>query len=221
VTSSGRAGFFVAFEGIDRCGKSTQVEALRTALLRHGLPVGHVGVPGGSLREPGGTPIGEALRDVLLHGAGPIDPWAEALLYAAARAQLVADVIRPSLEDGLVVICDRFVDSSLAYQGHARGLGVGRVRRLNEWATAGLLPDLTVLIEIEPQEAADRAAGASADRIEAEGVEFQRRVAEGYAALAAAEPQRFVVVEGSAAPDEIARTIEERVLTALEVSRVR
>jgi len=221
VTPSGRAGFFIAFEGIDHCGKSTQVELLSAALLAQGLPVGYAGVPGGSLREPGGTPTGEALRDLLLHRRHAIDPWTEALLYAAARAQLVADVIRPSLANGQIVICDRYLDSSLAYQGHARGLGVERVRDLNLWATGGLLPDLTVLVELSPEVAATRAGGLTPDRIEREGLELQRRVAEGYALLAAAEPRRFAVVDGSAPVVEVASAIQERVLEALEVTCVR
>jgi dTMP kinase len=221
VTPPRRAGFFIAFEGIDRCGKSTQVESLCAALLSQGLPVGYAGVPGGSLREPGGTPTGEALRDLLLHRRHAIDPWTEALLYAAARAQLVADVIRPSLAEGQIVICDRYIDSSLAYQGHARNLGIDRVRDLNLWATGGLLPDLTVLVELSPELAATRAGGVAADRIEREGLELQRRVAEGYALLVAAERQRFVVVDGSAAVVEVAAAIQRRVLEALEVTCVR
>jgi len=221
VTPPGRAGFFIAFEGIDRCGKSTQVELLSAALLAQGLPVGYAGVPGGSLREPGGTPTGEAVRELLLHREHPVDSWAEALLYAAARAQLVADVIRPSLAAGQIVICDRYLDSSLAYQGHARGLGIDRVRDLNLWATGGLLPDLTVLVELSPEVAATRAGGLTPDRIEREGLELQRRVAEGYALLAAAEPRRFVVIDGSAPVVEVASAIQERVLEALEVTCVR
>jgi len=221
VTPPGRAGFFIAVEGIDRCGKSTQVELLCAALVSQGLPVGYAGVPRGSLREPGGTPTGEALRDLLLHRRQPIDSWTEALLYAAARAQLVADVIRPSLAEGQIVICDRYIDSSLAYQGHARNLGIDRVRDLNLWATGGLLPDLTVLVELSPELAATRAGGVAADRIEREGLELQRRVAEGYALLVAAERQRFVVVDGSAAVVEVAAAIQRRVLEALEVTCVR
>jgi dTMP kinase len=221
VTPPGRAGFFISFEGIDRCGKSTQVELLSAALLARGLPVGYAGVPGGSLREPGGTPTGEALRELLLHRRHPVDPWAEALLYAAARAQLVADVIQPSLAQGQIVICDRFIDSSLAYQGHARGLGIDRVRDLNLWATGGLLPDLTVLVELSPEVAAERGGSEAADRIEREGLELQRRVAEGYALLAATELQRFVVVDGADAIADVAARIEGHVLEALEVSHVR
>ena len=149
VRPAGR-GFFVTLEGIDRWGKTTQVARLCAALAGRGLPVGVAGVPGGSLREPGGTPAGEAIRDVLLHRAHDVGPWTEALLYAAARAQLVTDVVRPSLEAGLIVVLDRYVDSSLAYQGWARGLGVDAVIQVNERATGGLWPDLTLLLRVAP-----------------------------------------------------------------------
>jgi len=221
LTPLGRdRGFFIAFEGIDRCGKSTQVGRLCAALLAHGVRLGHVGVPGGSLREPGGTPTGEAVREILLHRRHEITPWAEALLYAAARAQLVADVIAPSLREGWVVVCDRFVDSSLAYQGHARGLGLDRVLELNRWATGGLFPDLTVLVEIDAAAAAARPAGEAPDRIEREGIEFQRRVAEGYRAVVARDPARFAVLDGTRGAEEIGAEVERRVLERLEVAGV-
>jgi dTMP kinase len=209
------AGFFIAFEGIDRCGKSTQVEALRSSLLDRGLRVGYRGVPGGSLREPGGTPAGEAVRDVLLHRDHEIDPWAEALLYAAARAQLVSDVVRPSLHDGWLVLCDRFVDSSLAYQGHARGLGIDRVAELNCWATGGLVPDVTVLLDVDPALAARRGGGEAPDRIEREGLSFQQRVAEGYRVVVAREPSRYVVVDGARDAAAVAAEVARRVLDRL------
>jgi dTMP kinase len=147
VTHPGKPGKLITFEGIDGCGKSTQAALLRDACVAAALEVGHLGAPGAVLREPGGTPAGEAIRELLLGGT-PIAPWSEALLYAAARAQLVADVLRPSLAAGWLVILDRYVDSSLAYQGHARGLGVDQVAALNEWATGGLAPDLTFVIAL-------------------------------------------------------------------------
>jgi dTMP kinase len=212
-------GFFIAFEGIDRCGKSTQVDALRSTLLEQGLRVGHRGAPGGSLREPGGTPAGEAVRDVLLHRDHEIDPWAEALLYAAARAQLVADVVRPSLGEGWVVLCDRFVDSSLAYQGHARGLGIDRVAELNRWATGGLVPDVTVVLEVDPALAARRGGGEAPDRIEREGLAFQQRVAEGYRAVVARDRERYVVVDGARDAAAVAAEVARRVLDRLTGER--
>ena len=130
----------MTLEGVDRSGKTTQVERLCASLAARGLPVGVVGVPGGSLREPGGTPTGEAIRDVLLHRCPDVAPWTEALLYAAARAQLVAQVVRPSLDQGLIVVLDRYIDSSLAYQGFARGLGIDAVLAVSEQATGASCP---------------------------------------------------------------------------------
>jgi dTMP kinase len=185
-------GLFVTIEGIDRSGKSTQAARLAEALGDDALLV----------REPGGTPAGERVRELLKDPAVEIDPRTEALLFAAARAQLVEGVIRPALDDGRVVVSDRFLDSSLAYQGHARGLGEQEVRRINEWATAGLVPDLTVLLRIDPAVAAER-AGVDVDRFEAEGLELQRKVAEGYERLAAAEPGRWQAIDAARDPDEV------------------
>jgi dTMP kinase len=206
-------GFFITVEGIDRSGKTTQVERLRAALLDRGLPVGYSGVPGGSLREPGGTPTGEAVREVLLH-RHDVDPWAEALLYAAARAQLVRDVVAPSLAAGMIVLLDRYVDSSLAYQGHARGLGVERILELNDWATGGLLPDLTVLLRVDPDVAWGREGGA-ADRMERQGVAFQTLVAEGYDEVARRFAARVVAIDGAAPVDDVAAAVEALVVDRL------
>src|SRR5215203_4571077 len=139
-------GLFVTFEGIDRSGKTTQAQLLTEALGSDALGV----------REPGGTPAGERVRDLLKDAAVPLGPEAEALLFAAARAELVERVVRPALEDGRVVVSDRFLDSSLAYQGGARGLGMDEVERINHFATGGLVPDLTFLLEIDAETAARR-----------------------------------------------------------------
>ena len=189
------------------------------SLLRRGYPVGAVGVPGGSLREPGGTPTGEAIRDVLLH-RHDVDLWAEALLYAAARAQLVSEIVRPSLDAGMVVVLDRYVDSSLAYQGHARGLGIDRVLELNHWATGGLLPGLTILLQLDAGDAQARRTGAP-DRMERQGVEFQARVAEGYAQLARMFPTRIRALDAARPPAEVAVDVEREVTQALEAVGVR
>jgi dTMP kinase len=218
--AAGAHGLLITFEGIDRCGKSTQVLLLRDALLRAGLPVGCEQVPGGVLREPGDTPAGERIRDLLLHEPGRLAPWTEAALYAAARAELAVRVLKPSLQAGWVVLLDRYVDSSLAYQGHARGLGVERVLELNDWATGGLMPDLTFLVQVTPEQAARRAGGPP-DRIEREGLEFQQQVAEGYAALAAADPQRFRVVDGVPSREAVAAHVERLAKEFLEALDVR
>jgi dTMP kinase len=193
-------GLFVTIEGIDRSGKSTQARRLAEALSDDALLV----------REPGGTPAGERIRDLLKDPAIDLDPRAEALLFAAARAELVAAVIRPALDAGKVVISDRYLDSSLAYQGHARGLGEAEVRLVNDWATGGLEPDLTVLLRIDPQAAAARAG--EADRFEDEGLDLQRRVADAYEQLAAANPARWKAVDAerdeNAVAAEVAALVE-------------
>ena len=166
-------GRFISLEGVDGSGKSTQASMLADALRDREHEVVAV-------REPGGTPLGEAIREVVL-GPDAMSPWAEALLFAAARAQLVADVIRPALEGGKWVVADRFLDSSLAYQGTARGLGIERVAQVNAPAIEDCMPDLTIIIDIAPGSAADRRAGrGSVDRIEDEGEALQEAVAAGY-----------------------------------------
>jgi dTMP kinase len=191
---------FISFEGLDGCGKTTQAALLAEAAGATGREV----VP---VREPGGTRPGERIRSVLLDPELRIGGWAEALLYAAARAQLVEEVIRPALERGATVIADRFVDSSLAYQGCARGLGVDEVLEVNRVATRGLLPDRTVLLVLGPDEAAARRG--EPDRIEAEGAGFHRRVADGFATAAARFPQRIAVVDASGPPEQVAERVRE------------
>ncbi len=214
----GPRGQLITFEGIDGCGKTTQAAFLRDALVAAGLEVGYDGAPAALLREPGGTPAGEAIRALLLEGT-PIAPWPEALLYAAARAQLVEQVLRPSLTAGWLVILDRYVDSSLAYQGYARGLGIERVAELNAWATGGLLPDLTFVVELAPERAAER-WGERADRIEGEGIAFQRLVAEGYAHVAERAPERVHVVDGDRPAEQIAADVLAIAAAHLETARV-
>ncbi len=174
-------GLLVTFEGIDGSGKSTQVELLRKALDSRRPVV---------VREPGGTPLGEGIRDILLHSRHSIAPVAEAHLFMAARAQLLADVIMPALEEGRIVIADRYHDSTLAYQGGGRGAGI-------EWPAAFPKPALTFLLAIPPDrgQARQAAAGKRADRMESAGADFQRAVAEAYERLAAAEPERWVRID--------------------------
>jgi dTMP kinase len=197
---------FVTFEGVDWSGKSTQAELLSAWLRRSGRDVLLT-------REPGGTPVGEAVRELVLHGHD-MAPWAEAALYAAARADHVEHAIRPALEAGRDVVCDRYIDSSVAYQGVARGLGEERVLELNLTVTRGLLPDRTFLVLLDPDEAQRRGAGRP-DRIEREGGEVKRRVDEAYRALAAIFPQRIVRLDGARAPDDIAEEVREHVRALL------
>jgi len=197
---------FVTFEGVDWSGKSTQAALLAGWLSEEGRQVLLT-------REPGGTPVAEAVRDVVLHGHD-MTPWAEAALYAAARADHVEHAIRPALDRGEDVVCDRYIDSSVAYQGIGRGLGEDRVRDLNLLVTRGLLPDRTFLVLLDPEEARRRGAGQP-DRIEREGDDFWRRVDDGFRALAAEFPERIVSLDGSRSPDEIAEEVREHVRTLL------
>ncbi len=184
-------GLFVTFEGIDRSGKTTQARLLCEQLGDEALGV----------REPGGTAVGERVRDLLKDAAVELGAEAEALLFAAARAELVAGVIRPALEEGRVVVSDRFLDSSLAYQGGARGLGVDEVERLNRMATGGLAPDITFLLDLDPGEAAARAG--ESDRFEDEGVTLQRTVRDTYERLLAAEPARWRRIDAARPPEQV------------------
>jgi dTMP kinase len=184
-------GLFVTFEGIDRSGKTTQARMLVDALGADALGV----------REPGGTPAGERVRDLLKDAAVPLGPAAEALLFAAARAEIVDKVIRPALLDGKVVVSDRFLDSSLAYQGGARGLGVEEVERINRFATGGLVPDLTFLLDLSPSEAAARAG--ESDRFEDEGAALQEAVLDTYSRLVADDPRRWRRIDATRAPEGI------------------
>lgn len=189
---------FVTFEGLDGSGKSTQAELLAARLKADGLEVV-------STREPGGTELGEKLRDLVLHG-GRVSPWAEALIYAAARAQHVDEVIRPALERGAAVVCDRYLDSSVAYQGAGRELGVERVLDLNLAATGGLLPDLTFLLELAPDEVATRIPGEQ-DRLEREPSAFFALAAAGYRELAERFPERIVVLDATRPREELAEEV--------------
>lgn len=190
---------FVTFEGLDGSGKSTQADLLRQHLESAGREVV-------ATREPGGTPVGESVRELLLERAVAIAPWAEAALFAAARAELVERVIRPALARGADVISDRYVDSSLAYQGLARGLGIDDVLALNLRVTGGLLPDRTFLLLVDPELSARR-LGDAPDRIEREGHEFRLRVDNGYRLLAELFPERVVAVDGARPAEEVAERV--------------
>jgi dTMP kinase len=191
-------GRLITVEGIDGAGKTTLIERLAPALADRGRPVE-------VMREPGGVALSERIRDLVKDPALAVDPRAEALLYAAARAQLVAERLRPALDGGDWVLLDRFIDSSLAYQGAGRGLGIEAVREINAFGTGGLVPDLTLLLRIDP--AAGRARlddrGEAADRLELAGAAFFEAIAAAYDELAAAEPDRFVVIDATQPPDVV------------------
>ena len=203
------AGVLIVFEGVEGSGKGTQMELGRRYLESKGLHVV-------ATREPGGTGFGDRLREMILDPAtGTVDPRAEALVFAAARAQLVTTVIRPALDEGKVVLCDRFIDSSVAYQGAGRGLGEADVLTLNAWATQGLFPDLVVLLALEPDEGAVRATG-DPDRIESEDAAFHAKVADAYLRIAEEHPERFAVVDASRTEEEVHKEIREALIRLLQ-----
>jgi dTMP kinase len=203
---------FVTFEGIEGCGKSVQAKALASYIETTGRATLWT-------REPGGTALGEQLRSILLHAEGMVvDPVAETLLFSAARAQHVAEVIRPALRARRVVVCDRFADSTIAYQVYGRGLDRHPVESVLHFATGGLTPDLTVLLDLDPADGLRRKAVHGTDRFERLDLEFHNRVRDGYRAMAAADPQRWLVLDGSQSVAELSRIIRERVEAILSMS---
>lgn len=203
-------GLFVTFEGGDGAGKTTQASLLEEWLTDAGHRVLRT-------REPGGTEVGTLIRDIVLHHRGEVSARAEALLYAADRAHHVETVVRPAIARGDVVIQDRYLDSSVAYQGAGRVLGRDEVRNLSLWATEGLLPDLTVLLDLDSAVARGRldADAKPFDRLEAERESFHTRVREEFLALAEAEPDRFLVLDATRPPAELAAAVRDRVGTLL------
>ena len=209
-------GLFITFEGGDGSGKTTQVALLTEWLVAEGHTVVHS-------REPGGTELGLELREIILHRRGYIAPRAEALIYAADRAHNIATKVRPAIERGDIVIQDRYLDSSVAYQGAGRVLDGTEVRDLSLWATEGLLPDLTVLLDLDATTGRSRidaardadADAATYDRLEAEKSDFHERVRRSYLALAHAEPERFVVLDATDPVEELAASIRSRVVGLL------
>ncbi|TFC31982.1 dTMP kinase [Cryobacterium sp. TMT2-18-3] len=210
ATGTAAAGLFITLEGGDGCGKTTQSELLTDWLQQCGRTVLRT-------REPGGTDVGGAIREIVLHHRGEIAPRAEALLYAADRAQHIATAVRPALARGEVVIQDRYLDSSVAYQGAGRVLDATAVRDLSLWAAEGLLPALTVLLDLDETVARGRldAENKPFDRLEAEKSDFHRRVRAAFLALADAEPERILVVDAGRPVAEIAAVIRDRVAALL------
>ena len=211
MAASERPGLFLTFEGGDGSGKSTQSALLESWLTEQGRTVV-------STREPGGTEVGDEIREIVLHRRGHIVPRAEALLYAADRAHHVATVVRPALARGDIVLQDRYLDSSVAYQGVGRELEADEIRKLSLWATEGLLPDITVLLDLDVSVGRGRLDEARTryDRLESEAAEFHARVRDAYLALAAAEPDRFLVLDATLPVDELAALIRTRVSAALK-----
>ncbi len=203
---------FITFEGPEGSGKSTQIQRLGVYLQEQGVDCVVT-------KEPGGTPIADKIRAIVLDSASAeLDPWAEVLLYSASRRQHTVERIRPALARGAHVLCDRYIDATIAYQGYGRLIDLGRLQQLNDWATEGLLPDLTLLYDIDEATGLARAHRRNAamdvdeGRFEAEDLRFHRRVREGYLAMAVAEPKRFVVIDGRGTIDEVF----ERTLAAVK-----
>jgi dTMP kinase len=214
-TAGKRGGFFVSFEGPEGSGKSTQIHRLAQALAEQGHAVW-------TTREPGGTRAGEMIRPILLGPrAGPLSAWSEALLFTAARAQLVDEVIRQRLQQGELVLCDRYSDSTLAYQGYGRGIDLKTLRRLQAETTGGLAPDLTLLLDLPVEAGLARIPRGAKDRLDRETIAFHQRVYAGYREMAAQEPHRWRQVDASRDPDEVASRILELTLEALRTAGIR
>jgi dTMP kinase len=207
-------GIFITVEGPDGSGKSTQARLLCRLLSRAGLRVVHT-------REPGGTSIAEAVRRVLLHPSSRIAPMTELLLYEAARAQHIAEVVRPALERGRTVVCERYTDATVAYQGWGRQLPLSRIRDLNRIATGGLRPDLTLLLDVPVKEGLLRARRGGGDRLERESSEFHRRVRRGYLALARREPRRIRLIPWEPGVERVRALVRRAVEPLLRRARRR
>jgi dTMP kinase len=204
---------FITFEGSEGCGKSTQAKALWRKLY-------HLGIPVELTHEPGGTALGNQLRHTLKKGhQDKISPLAELFLFAACRIQLVTEVIRPSLQQGKVVICDRFADSTTAYQGYGRGLDLETIKKINELATQEVKPNLTILLDIPTQKGLGRKPSATNDRFEAEDIAFHNKVRDGYLKLAAEEPERWLVIDATLPRARIGKIIWHRVNQLIQAEK--
>ncbi len=192
-------GLFITFEGVDGCGKSTQMELLQEHLTTKGYDVVLT-------REPGGKGLGEKIREILLNYDGKVSDKCESFLFLADRAQNIDIIVKPAIETGKIVLCDRHTDSTVAYQGYGRGLDLEQINHLNKLATGGLKPDLTFVFDIDTETSMKR-VGQNKDRMESAGNEFQKKVREGYLELAKKEPQRIKVIDASKSIDEIHNTV--------------
>ncbi|HYF03826.1 MAG TPA: dTMP kinase [Patescibacteria group bacterium] len=203
---------FITFEGIDGCGKSTQLDMLAEVLETRGYEVLKV-------REPGATPLSEAIREILLSVKHTITPVAEMMLFAASRAQLVETVIRPALQSGKIILCDRFIDSTTAYQGYGRGISLDNIKKCNEIATNGLLPVRTYFLDISPECAKTRFQGQSLDRMERAGEEFFKRVRDGYNVIAVEQPERIVKLDAERSIGELHEGILRDMMRCFEQNK--
>jgi dTMP kinase len=204
---------FITFEGCEGCGKSTQARALWKKLVR-------LSIPAELTHEPGGTALGNRLRYILKkRRQDKISPLAELLLFAGCRIQLVTEVIRPSLQQGKLVICDRFTDSTIAYQGYGRGLNLETIEEINDLATQGIKPDLTVLLDISAQQGLTRKKSKTNDRFEAENIAFHNKVRDGYLKLAAEEPERWLVIDATLPRARISKIVWDRVSSLLQAAK--
>lgn len=195
-----KRGLFITFEGPDKAGKSTQIRLFCEYLEREGTPYVLT-------REPGGCEVSEKIRNIILDIQNDMGPICEAMLYAAARAELVRQVIRPAVEGGTLVVCDRYVDSSIAYQGFGRELGYEYVKQLNEAAVDGMIPDLTYYLRMDPDEAMGRMKGEQKDRLESAGRDFRSRVMQGYEQLAKENPNRIAAIRANQSIPEVHRQV--------------
>ena len=203
-------GSLITFEGIDGSGKTTQIHMLENEFNK-------LGVDYKTFREPGGTELSEKIREILLDKENiELIPIAESLLFAAARAQLTAEQIKPAIAKGEFVICDRFTDSTIAYQGYGRGLDIKKLETINHIATAGLMPDITFILDIAPEVAAKRMRAESPDRMESTGMEFFRRIQEGYHHIKDQNPNRCKIIDADQSPENVFKDIKEIVMERFE-----
>lgn len=204
-----KKGYFITFEGADGCGKTTQLDLAAKFLNESGYSVQ-------TTREPGALELGKQLREILLHHKGIVSPNCEMFLFLADRAQHIDTFIKPNIENGEIVLCDRHTDSTVAYQGYGRGNDIEQIKFLNNIATSGLKPDLTLVFDV-PVEIAQQRVGKQKDRMESSGIEFHRKVREGYLEIAKSEPQRIKVIDADRTIDEIFADVKKNIANLLEI----
>lgn len=207
-----KRGHFISFEGIDGCGKTSVISHV-SLILRN------AGINSINIREPGGTSISEDIRYMLLNDKNDMDSKTEALLYFAARSQVVKEIIKPALAQGNLVLADRFIDSTIAYQGYGRGLDINILKLLNKFATEGLVPDLTILLDLAPGHSYSSKKGLAPDRIEREGLTFQERVRNGYLELAKADPERIIIINAAQDFEKVVQIVTGIIKNKIELNK--